>query len=207
REAQEELVLPVRMGLHTGTPLPTEAGYVGADVHRAARIAAAGHGGQVLVSSATAALVADGLRDLGEHRLKDLSATERIYQAGEETFPRLKTLYQTNLPVQPNALVGRTRELAEVSELVRGGTLVTLTGAGGSGKTRLALQAAAGLADEFRDGVWFVSLAAVTDAALLKSTVSQVLGAGDDLNDFLREKELLLLLDDLEQLLPDAAPV
>jgi len=207
REAQEELVLPVRMGLHTGTPLPTEAGYVGADVHRAARIAAAGHGGQVLVSSATAALVADGLRDLGEHRLKDLSATERIYQAGEETFPRLKTLYQTNLPVQPNALVGRTRELAEVSELVRGGTLVTLTGAGGSGKTRLALQAAAGLADEFRDGVWFVSLAAVTDAALLKSTVSQVLGAGDDLNDFLREKELLLLLDNLEQLLPDAAPV
>jgi predicted ATPase/Tfp pilus assembly protein PilF len=208
REAQEELTLPVRMGLHTGTPLQTEDGYIGADVHRAARIAAAGHGRQVLVSAASAALVdADGLRDLGEHRLKDLSATERIYQAGEGEYPRLKTLYQTNLPVQPNALVGRERELVEVSELLRAGTLVTLTGPGGSGKTRLALQAAAELADEFPDGVWFVSLAAVADATLVESTVAQVLGARDDLNEFVREKKLLLLLDNLEQLLPEAAPV
>ncbi len=208
REAQEELALPVRMGLHTGTPLLTEEDYIGADIHRAARIAAAGHGRQVLVSAATAALVdTGGLRDLGEHRLKDLSAPERIYQAGEGVYPRLKTLYQTNLPVQPNALVGRQRELVEVSELLRAGTLVTLTGPGGSGKTRLALQAASELADEFPDGVWFVSLAAVADPALVESTVAQVLGARDDLNEFVREKKLLLLLDNLEQLLPEAAPV
>jgi predicted ATPase/Tfp pilus assembly protein PilF len=208
REAQEELALPVRMGLHTGTPLLTAEGYVGPDVHRAARIAAAGNGRQVLVSAATAALIdSGGLRDLGEHRLKDLSARERIYQWGEWTYPRLKTLHQTNLPVQPNTLVGRAHELAEISELLRAGTLVTLTGPGGSGKTRLALQAAAELADEFPDGVWFVSLAAVTDAALVESTVAQVLGAPDDLNAFVREKKLLLLLDNLEQLLPEAAPV
>jgi class 3 adenylate cyclase len=100
REAQEEVALPVRMGLHTGTPLLTEEGYVGADVHRAARLAAAGHGRQVLVSRATAALVErEELRDLGEHRLKDLSAPERIYQLGTHEFPPLKTLYRTNLPI------------------------------------------------------------------------------------------------------------
>jgi predicted ATPase/class 3 adenylate cyclase len=210
REAQELLQLPVRMGLHTGTPLLAEEGYVGGDVHRAARIAAAGHGGQVLVSAATASLLGASqglLLDLGVHRLKDLSAPERIYQAGDGGFPRLKTLYQTNLPVQPNALVGRERELAEVTVLLRANTLVTLTGPGGSGKTRLALQAAADLADRFVDGVWFVSLAAVTDGALIESTIAQVLGAGDELNDFLRDKNLLLLLDNLEQLLPGAAPV
>ena len=208
REAQAELALPVRMGLHTGTPLLTAEGYVGPDVHRAARIAAAGNGRQVLVSAPTAALIdSGGLRDLGEHRLKDLSASERIYQWGDGEYPRLKTLHQTNLPVQPNALVGRAHELAEISELLRAGTLVTLTGPGGSGKTRLALQAAAELADEFSDGVWFVSLAAVTDAALVESTVAQVLGAPDDLNAFVREKKLLLVLDNLEQLLPEASPV
>jgi predicted ATPase len=207
REAQEELALPVRMGLHTGTPLLTEGGYIGADVHRAARIAAAGHGGQVLASAATAALLdRGGLHDLGEHRLKDLSATERIFQAGEGEYAPLKTLYQTNLPVQPNALVGRERELLEVAELLGAGTLVTLTGPGGSGKTRLALQAAAELADEFPNGVWFVSLAAVADPELVESTIAQVIGASDDLNDFLREKKLLLVLDNLEQLLPGAAP-
>jgi class 3 adenylate cyclase len=102
RQAQQELALPVRMGLHTGTPLLGEEGYVGSDVHRAARIAAAGHGRQLLVSASTAALLDAStslLRDLGEHRLKDLSAPERIYQAGEGDFPRLKTLYATNLPI------------------------------------------------------------------------------------------------------------
>src|SRR5438270_6105594 len=102
REAQDALALPVRMGLHTGTPLLTDEGYVGHDVHRAARIAAAGHGGQVLISSSTAALVTeDGLRDLGKHRLKDLSAPERIFQLGEDVFPPLKSLHQTNLPIPP----------------------------------------------------------------------------------------------------------
>src|SRR5437588_1140452 len=106
REAQQELGLSVRMGLHTGTPLLTDEGYIGADVHRAARIAAAGHGRQVLVSAATAALVDHELRDLGEHRLKDLSAPERIWQLGDGEFPRLKTLYQTNLPVPATPFLG-----------------------------------------------------------------------------------------------------
>src|SRR5512142_2936505 len=105
-EAQDGLSLPVRMGLHTGTPLLTEEGYVGADVHRAARIAAAGHGRQVLLSTATAALVDAGeLHDLGEHRLKDLSAPERIFQLGHDEFPPLKTLFRTNLPISATQFV------------------------------------------------------------------------------------------------------
>src|SRR5690349_6679919 len=100
----------VRVGVHTGEPLVTEEGYVGIDVHRAARIAAAGHGGQVLVSQSTRELVgADGLRDLGEHRLKDLTAPERIYQLGDRQFPRLKALYQTNLPIPATPFLGRDR--------------------------------------------------------------------------------------------------
>src|SRR5205807_8457721 len=138
---------PVRMGLHTGTPLLTKEGYVGADVHRAARITAAGHGRQVLVSTATAALVdVAELRDLGEHRLKDLTAPERIYQLGDHDFPPLKSIDRTNLPVTATPLVGRETELAELLALLRNATrLVTLTGPGGSGKTRLALQVAAEL--------------------------------------------------------------
>jgi predicted ATPase len=208
REAQTALEIPVRMGLHTGTPLLADEGYIGADVHRAARIAASGHGRQVLVSASTAALLDPHetvLLDLGEHRLKDLSAPERIYQAGEAEFPPLKTLYQTNLPVQATPLVGRERELGEVIDLVRSQRLVTLVGAGGSGKTRLAMQAAAELVEEFSDGVWFVSLASLTDPQLLVPTVAQAVGAREDLDDHLRGKELLLLLDNLEQLLPEAA--
>src|ERR671918_199548 len=110
--------IQVRVGLHTGTPLLTEEGYVGDDVHRAARIAAAAHGGQVVASSSTASLVENGLLDLGEHRLKDLSAPERIYQLGEGEFPALKSLYRTNLPVSATPFVGRERELAEVVELL-----------------------------------------------------------------------------------------
>src|SRR5262249_54834827 len=134
-EAQAALAwgpIRVRMGLHTGAPIVTDEGYIGADVHRAARIAAAGHGGQVLVSAATAALLdSKGLSDLGEHRLKDLSAPERIFQLGAQPFPRLKTLYQTNLPIPTTRFLGRTRELAEVSQLLRArdARLVTLTGA------------------------------------------------------------------------------
>jgi predicted ATPase/class 3 adenylate cyclase len=196
----------VRVGLHTGTPLLAEDNYVGMDVHRAARIAAAGHGGQVLVSAATAALTgSEGLRDLGEHRFKDLSAPERVYQLGEGEFPRLKTLYQTNLPVQPTALVGRERELAQVLDLLQEGRIVTLTGAGGSGKTRLALQAAAEVVEEFKDGVFWISLAPVTDADLVLPTIASTVGAKEELVRFIQEKRLLLLLDNLEQVL-DCAP-
>ena len=168
RAAQLELELPVRMGLHTGTPLLTEEGYVGADVHRAARIAAAGHGRQVLVSTASAALVdRDELRDLGEHRLKDLSAPERMFQLGGHEFPPLKTLYRTNLPVPATPFLGREHELADVLELLARdhARLLTLTGAGGSGKTRLALHAAGEAAEAYPDGVWWVPLAPVADPA------------------------------------------
>src|SRR5437867_3347735 len=121
RDAQRSLQGPirVRMGLHTGEPLVTAEGYVGIDVHRAARIAAAGHGGQILLSQSTRDLAGtDELRDLGEHRLKDLTASERIFQLGEGDFPPLKSLNQTNLPVQPAPLVGREGELKEISELL-----------------------------------------------------------------------------------------
>jgi predicted ATPase/class 3 adenylate cyclase len=198
----------VRMGVHTGEPLLTEEGYVGIDVHRAARIAAAGHGGQILVSQSTRDLAgADGLRDLGEHRLKDLSAPERIYQLGDDDFPPLKSLNQSNLPMQPTPLIGRERELSEVVELLGTNQLVTLTGAGGSGKTRLAVQVAAELVEDYADGVWFVSLAAVRDAELTEPAIAQVVGARDDLREFLRQSKLLLLLDNVEQLLPDVAPI
>ena len=136
----------VRIGLHTGAPLVTDEGYVGPDVHRAARIAAAGHSGQVLVSSSTASLVGhEGLRDLGDHRFKDLSAPERVYQLGDGEFPALKSLHRTNLPVPATPFVGRKRELEEIAGLLERQDLplLTLTGPGGTGKTRLALQAAA----------------------------------------------------------------
>jgi class 3 adenylate cyclase len=134
----------VRMGLHTGEPLLAAEGYVGIDVHKAARICAAGHGGQVVVSEATSVLLPEGLlRPLGPHRLKDLSEAEPLYQLGEGDFPPLKSLHQTNLPVQPTRFLGRERELAEVLALLARPDvrILTLTGAGGSGKTRLALQA------------------------------------------------------------------
>ena len=195
----------VRMGLHTGEPLVTEEGYVGIDVHRAARIAAAGHGSQVLLSQPTRDLVSAEVRDLGLHRLKDLSAPEHLFQLGGGEFPPLKTLHQTNLPVQPSPLVGRERELAEVLGFLRDGTrLLTLTGAGGSGKTRLALHAAAELADDFVDGVWFVSLAPVADPSLVGPTVAQVLGVQGELLGHLCSRRLLLLLDNLEHLLEAA---
>ena len=208
REAQEELALPVRMGLHTGTPLLTDEGYVGADVHRAARIAAAGHGRQVLVSTATAALVGpDGLRDLGDHRLKDLSAPERIHQLGEGDFPPLKTLYRTNLPVPATQFLGREHELAAVRELLArvDARLVTLTGAGGSGKTRLALHAAGEAAEAYPDGVWWVPLAPLTDPADVGAAAARALGGGGPLQELVDGRRLLLLLDNFEHVV-EAAP-
>jgi predicted ATPase/class 3 adenylate cyclase len=209
-EAQQALApgrIRVRIGVHTGEPIVTEEGYVGIDVHRAARIAAAGHGGQVLVSQTTRDLLdaATELRDLGEHRLKDLSEPQRLYQLGPGDFPLLRSLYGTNLPVQPTSFVGRERELADVVARLRSARLLTLTGSGGSGKTRLALQAAAEVAAEFEDGVWFVPLAAIDDPQLLEPAIAKVLGARDQLASHLRSKRMLLLLDNFEQLVA-AAP-
>jgi predicted ATPase/class 3 adenylate cyclase len=210
QEAQQALAaqpLSVRMGAHTGEPTVTREGYVGIDVHRGARIAAAGHGGQVLVSQTTRELVNGEfpLVDLGDHRLKDLSAPQRLWQLGAGEFPALKTLHGTNLPVQATALVGRERELAEAAQLLRDHRLVTLLGPGGSGKTRLALQVAAEAIEEFPDGVWWVSLAAVADAELVLPTVAQMLGAAGELVTHLRTRRQLLLLDNLEQVI-ECAP-
>jgi predicted ATPase len=197
----------VRMGLHTGEPQVTDEGYVGLDVHRAARICSAGHGGQILVSETTARLLDSAeLFDLGEHRLKDLSAPQRLYQLGDGEFPPLKALNETNLPPQPTSFVGRERELTEVIESVRGSRLVTLTGPGGSGKTRLALHAAAELVGEYEDGIWFVPLAPVEDGELVGAAIAKALGARGELKPHLQGKRTLLVLDNFEHLL-DAGPV
>src|SRR5207248_2053449 len=194
----------VRMGLHTGEPLVTEEGYVGIDVHRAARIASVGHGGQVLVSQATRELAgADGLRDLGEHRLKDLTAPERIWQLGGGEFAPLKTLHRTNLPVQPTPLIGREHELAELLVLAESHRLITLVGPGGIGKTRLALQMASELLDRQPDGVWFVPLASVRDPELVEPTIAQVLGATGSVAEHVHSQPALVVLDNFEQV--DAA--
>jgi predicted ATPase/class 3 adenylate cyclase len=209
-EAQQLLAdgpIRVRMGIHTGTPRVTEEGYVGPDVHRAARIAATGHGGQILVSSSTAQLVDSGsLRDLGEHRLKDLAAPERIYQLGGEAFPPLRSLQQTNLPIPATLFLGRRRELDEVTTLLASGDarLLTLTGPAGAGKTRLALHAAAEASDQYPDGVFWAPLAALRDSKLVLEVAAQALEARDGLADRIAHRRLLLILDNFEHLI-DAA--
>jgi predicted ATPase/class 3 adenylate cyclase len=200
----------VRVGLHTGTPLLSEEGYVGVDVHRGARVAASGHGGQVLVSRETASLVDGELRDLGEHRFKDLLAAERVYQLGGREFPPLRSLGRTNLPVAAWPLLGRERELAEIRSLVAAGVrLLTLTGAGGSGKTRLALQAAAELSEEFLDGTFFAGLAPLRETRAVRSAVAEAVGlqADDDVAGWLASRRVLLVLDNLEHLEGVAAVV
>jgi predicted ATPase/class 3 adenylate cyclase len=208
REAQATLEIPVRMGIHTGAPLLTSEGYVGHDVHKAARIASAGHGRQILVSAASAALVeADGLRDLGEHRLKDLSAPERIFQLGDGEFPPLKTLYRTNLPVPATSFLGRERELAELEVFLaqEDTRLLTLLGPGGTGKTRLALQAAAAVADNYPDGVFWLALAPLSDPKLVLELASKAVGSKNGLAEHIADKRLLLLLDNFEHLIEAAS--
>lgn len=208
--------LRVRMGMHTGTAHITDEGYVGIDVHRAARIAAAGHGGQVLVSASTAGVLdCTLLHDLGEHRLKDLAAPERLFQLGHDEHPPLNSLYQTNLPVQGTPFLGRAAELEQcATRLVREDIrLLTLTGPGGTGKTRLAIQAAAEAADAFPDGIVWVPLAPLRDAAALESTVAEALGLNEDpgrtvaesLTLALAGKRTLVILDNAEHLLPGLA--
>jgi len=199
----------VRVGLHTGEPLIRDEGYVGMDVHRAARVMSAGHGGQVVVSQRTHSLLSNELplHDLGVHRLKDLRDPERLYQLGDGEFPPLRTLDATNLPVSATALLGRERELKEVVSLLSDDSrLVTVLGPGGTGKTRLALQVCAELVGQLKDGVFWVPLASVTEADLVASEVAQALGVKDDLTAFVRDRELAVLLDNFEHLL-DAAPV
>jgi predicted ATPase/class 3 adenylate cyclase len=211
----------VRMGLHSGAPTPHEDGYIGLDVHRAARIAAAAHGGQVVLSDATRRLAESQLpagvsvRDLGFHRLKDIEAAEHIYQLGgpglAERFPPLKSLgAQTSLPASVTPLVGRDRELRRLRAAILKPTvrLVTLTGTGGVGKTRLALAAAASLGDAFEHGVFFVALAAARDAEVMWKTITGDLDADGDgdrpadesVCEYLRDRHALLVLDNLEQL-------
>src|SRR5262245_1129018 len=190
----------VRMGVQTGEPQITEEGYVGLDVHRGARVCAAGHGGQVLLSQATRELVDAEVSDLGEHRLKDLLEPQRLYQLGAEEFPPLKTLDSTNLPVQTTQLVGRERELAEAGALLREQRFLTVVGPPGSGKTRLALQLAADAADDF-EHVWWVALQEVHDPDLVEPTIATTVGARADLGSYLRERKALLLVDNVEQVL------
>jgi predicted ATPase/class 3 adenylate cyclase len=200
--------IQVRVGLHTGAPLLADEGYVGDDVHRAARIAAAGHGGQVLVSAATAPLVGGELNDLGDHRFKDLAYPERVFQLGGGQYPPLRSLYRTNLPIPANPLIGRKKELVEVLRLVgEGARLVTLVGPGGIGKTRFALAAAGEAAERFRDGVWFVDLTPVRDLELVVPTIAHSVGAETELSRHLSDSRTLLLLDNFEQVVGAAGDV
>ena len=201
----------VRIGIHTGEPTLTDEGnYVGMDVHRAARIAAAGHGGQTLLSQSAQQLVFDAeLLDLGEHRLKDVGSL-RLFQVGDERFPPVKSLGLTNLPLPTTPLIGRKRELAELLQMLqtKRGVLVSVVGPGGIGKTRLVLEAAGELAESFADGVSFVDLSPVRDPQHVEETIVAELGLRGQLVDHLRERELLLVLDNLEQVVavgPDLA--
>jgi predicted ATPase len=198
--------IKVRIGVHTGTPLLTEEGYVGDDVHLAARVGASGHGGQVVFTRTTRELV-DGppLTDLGEHRLKDIPGAVSIFQLGSERFPPLKTISNTNLPRPTSSFIGRKRELGELLATIRSARLVTLTGPGGSGKTRLALEAATTLVPSYKAGVFWIGLASLRDPALVSETIAQTLGAKNGLAEHIGERELLLLIDNLEQVI-EAAP-
>jgi len=216
----------VRMGMHTGEGTIGGDDYVGLDVHRAARIAATGHGGQVLLSSTTAQLVRHGLgdglalRDLGPHRLKDLARPERIFQLDVHglpaDFPPIRSLETpTNLPAQRTSFVGRDTEVARVKELLKGPGLLTLTGPGGSGKTRLALQAAEALLDDYRDGVFLIELAPISDPLLIPASIADAMSIRaegrrsvlDTLREQLRDREALLVLDNFEHVIEGAIVV
>jgi predicted ATPase/class 3 adenylate cyclase len=220
--------IQVRVAVHVGTAQLRDGDYFGPPLNRVARLRDAGHGGQILLSFSAQELVYDqlppgvALRDLGEHRLKDLGRPERIFQVVAPDlptdFPPLRTLdaYRHNLPAQATPLIGREAEVVTVCELLRqpATRLLTLTGPGGIGKTRLALQAAAELLDDAPDGVWFVPLASIRDAALVAPAIGRVLeiaDAGelpllDRLKRYLHQKQIVLVLDNFEQV-ADAVPL
>ena len=213
----------VRMGIHTGEASTTATGLVGLDVHRAARVAAVGYGGQVLLSETAAVLVRDSLpadaalKDLGVHRLKDLGRPERIFQLQapglRAEFPPLRSLgnpaLPNNLPAQLSTFVGRAREVSEVRALVESSRMVTLAGSGGCGKTRLSLQVAAEMLDGAGDGVWLVELAALSDPDAVPPAISGALGiaprggrpALEVLLDALAPQDILIVLDNCEHLI------
>ena len=217
--------LRVRMGLHTGVAEVRDGDYYGPAVNRAARVAAAAHGGQVVASAATADLVRDDLGaeitllDLGEHRLRDLGRPERIVQIAHpdlpSDFPPLRSLdaYPGNLPVQRSAFVGRADDIAEVRAAIDAAPVVTLTGVGGVGKTRLALQVAAEAVGRFPDGAWFVDLGPVADAGFVAPTFSAALALPErrqgtieeSIVAALRDRNLLVVLDNCEHVIETAA--
>jgi predicted ATPase/class 3 adenylate cyclase len=218
--------LRVRMALHTGAAEERDGDFFGPPLNRAARLMSLGHGGQILLSEATSSLVRERLPsgsrliDLGEHRLKDLMQPERVSQVTvsdlRSDFPPLVSLnaHHHNLPVHPTELLGREREVGEVLDLLRGTSrLVTLTGPGGTGKTRLSLQVAAEVVGGFRDGVFLVELAPIVDPALVIPTIAQVLGvremagssSAEALREYLRSRSVLLVLDNFEQVVAAAS--
>lgn len=221
----ERITLRVRMGMHTGTSEEREGDFYGSVVNRAARLMGVGSGGQVLLSKTTFELARDqtpreiSFRDLGEHRLRDLSRPEHIYQLIAPglalDFVPLKTLeaHPNNLPVQLTNFIGREKEIAHVKEILAHGRLVTLTGVGGSGKTRLALQVAADLLESFPDGIWLIELAALSDPTLVPQTIASVLHVREEqnrtlvqtLSDHLQIKQSLIVLDNCEHLVDACA--
>jgi len=221
----EGVAIRDRIGLHTGEPRTASEGYVGLDVHRAARICAAGHGGQILLSQTTRDLATDELRppmgaiDLGIHRLKDVDAPERLFQVVgpglERDFPapRTKEAPRSNLTLEVTSFVGREREIEQAERILADAPLVTLTGPGGVGKTRLGLRLARVLLDSFEDGAWIVELGALSDPGLVLPAVVTTLGVGESagrslltaLVEHLRTKRLLLVLDDCDHMLAACA--
>ncbi|MEO6053113.1 MAG: adenylate/guanylate cyclase domain-containing protein [Chthoniobacterales bacterium] len=218
-------IMMVRMGIHTGTAEFRDGDYFGGTLNRAARIEAAAHGGQILLSQLCVELLSDETLDglqfksLGEHRLRNLERPEHLYQAVAEGLlvdfppPRSMEVLPNNLPVQTTSFIGRVRELEEVRHLLEGTHLLTLVGTGGTGKTRVALETGAALINEFRDGVWLAELAPLTDPARIPEIVANTLGVREEperplqetLINFLKGKTILLILDNCEHLLPACA--